>query len=67
MRTLFPAPKAVIEAKGIDWTKPENIMGNGAYIAHRKHPGERVVAKRNPNYWDNEQHRYRRSSVADHQ
>ena len=52
--TLFPAPKAVIEAKGIDWTKPENIVGNGAYILTENTPGERVVAKRNPNYWDNE-------------
>lgn len=52
--TLFPAPKAVIEAKGIEWTKPENIVGNGAYVLAENTPGERVVAKRNPNYWDNE-------------
>lgn len=52
--TLFPAPKAVIEAKGIDWTKPENIVGNGAYTLVENTPGERVVVKRNPNYWDND-------------
>lgn len=52
--TLFPAPKAVIEAKGIDWTKPENIVSNGAYTLAENTPGERVVVKRNPNYWDNE-------------
>jgi len=52
--TLFPAPKAVIEAKGIDWTKAENIVGNGAYTLAENTPGERVVIKRNPNYWDNE-------------
>lgn len=52
--TLFPAPKAVIEAKGIDWTKPENIVGNGAYILAENTPGERVVLKRNPEYWDND-------------
>lgn len=52
--TLFPSPKAVIEAKGIEWTKPENIVGNGAYVLVENTPGERVVAKRNPNYWDNE-------------
>jgi oligopeptide transport system substrate-binding protein len=51
--TLFPAPKAVIEAKGVDWTKPENIVGNGAYTLAENTPGERVVVKRNPNYWDN--------------
>ena len=52
--TLYPAPKAVIEAKGIEWTKPENIVGNGAYTLAENTPGERVVVKRNPNYWDNE-------------
>jgi oligopeptide transport system substrate-binding protein len=52
--TLFPTHKATIEAHGMDWTKPENIVGNGAYILAENTPGERVVAKRNPNYWDNE-------------
>lgn len=50
--TLYPAPKAVIEAKGIEWTKAENIVGNGAYVLAENTPGERVVIKRNPNYWD---------------
>lgn len=51
--TLFPAPKAVIEKFGNDWTKPENIVSNGAYTLAENSPGERVVLKRNPNYWDN--------------
>jgi oligopeptide transport system substrate-binding protein len=50
--TLFAAPKAVIDKFGADWTKPENIVGNGAYILAENSPGERVVLKRNPNYWD---------------
>ena len=50
--TLFPAHKATIEAKGIEWTKPENIVGNGAYTLAENTPGERVVIKRNPQYWD---------------
>ncbi|KKC41020.1 peptide ABC transporter substrate-binding protein [Devosia epidermidihirudinis] len=50
--TLYPSPKAVIEAKGIEWTKPENIVGNGAYTLAENTPGERVIVKRNPNYWD---------------
>lgn len=28
--STFPAPKATIEKFGADWTKPENIVGNGA-------------------------------------
>ena len=50
--TLFAAPKAVVEKFGADWTKPENIVGNGAYVLVENSPGERVVLKRNPNYWD---------------
>ena len=51
--TLFPIPQSVVEKAGADWTKPENIVGNGAYILTENSPGERVTVKRNPNYWDN--------------
>ena len=50
--TLFPVPQSVVEKFGADWTKPENIVGNGAYTMAENSPGERVVLKRNPNYWD---------------
>jgi len=50
--TLFPVPKAVVEKYGLDWTKPENIVGNGAYKLVENTPGERVVLERNPGYWD---------------
>jgi oligopeptide transport system substrate-binding protein len=52
--TLFPVPQAVVEKFGTDWTKPENIVGNGAYILAENTPGERVTLKRNPGYWDND-------------
>ena len=53
--TLFAAPKATIEKFGnVDWVKPENIVSNGAYILAENSPGERVVLKRNPNYWNND-------------
>jgi ABC-type oligopeptide transport system, periplasmic component len=52
--TLYPSPKAVIEEHGIDWTKPGNIVGNGAYVLTENTPGERVVLSRNAEYWDNE-------------
>lgn len=51
--TLFPVPQAVVEKFGQDWTKPENIVGNGAYTLAENSPGERVTIKRNPKYWDN--------------
>jgi len=51
--TMFPSPKAVVEKFGVDWTKPENIVSNGAYKLVENTPGERVVVERNPLYWDN--------------
>lgn len=52
--TTFPAPRAVIEKHGKSWTKPENIVSNGAYILTEHLPAERSVRERNPMYWDND-------------
>ncbi|NRB20038.1 MAG: peptide ABC transporter substrate-binding protein [Rhodobacteraceae bacterium] len=52
--TTFPAPQKVIETHGNAWTKPENIVSNGAYILTEHLPQERSVRERNPLYWDNE-------------
>ena len=52
--TMFPTPQKVIEAHGTDWTKPENIVVNGAYTLTENIPGERLVRERNPMYWNNE-------------
>ncbi len=52
--STFPVPKAVVEKYGADWTKPENIVSNGAYVLTEHIPNERSVRERNPMYWDNE-------------
>ena len=52
--TPFPAPQKVIEEFGEDWTKPENIVSNGAYVLTEHLPNERSVRERNEMYWDNE-------------
>lgn len=52
--TTFPSPQKVIEEHGDDWTKPENIVSNGAYVLTEHLPGERSVRERNEMYWDNE-------------
>ncbi|MBV7380322.1 peptide ABC transporter substrate-binding protein [Maritimibacter dapengensis] len=52
--TTFPAPQAVIEEHGDDWTKPENIVSNGAYVLTEHLPNERSTRERNEMYWDNE-------------
>lgn len=48
----FPAPKAAIEKFGADWTKPGNIVTNGAYLLKDFVDGEKYVEVKNPNYWD---------------
>ena len=51
--TTFPTHKKSVETHGADWTKPQNIVSNGAYILSEHVINERVVLLRNPNYWDN--------------
>ena len=52
--TTFPTHQATIEAHGADWTKPENIVSNGAYVLTEHVPNERSVREKNPMYWDAE-------------
>lgn len=52
--TTFPVPQAVVEALGTEWTKPGNMVSNGAYILTEHVPQEKLVRERNVNYWDNE-------------
>ncbi len=52
--TTFPVNAAVVEAHGADWTRPENIVSNGAYVLTEHIPNERSVRERNPMYWDAE-------------
>ena len=51
--TTFPTHQATIEKYGSDWTKPENIVSNGAYVLTEHVLNERVVRERNPLYWNN--------------
>ena len=50
--STFPSPQAVVEEFGTDWTKPENIVSNGAYILTEHIPQERSVRERNTMYWN---------------
>ncbi|OIP83967.1 MAG: oligopeptide ABC transporter substrate-binding protein OppA [Rhodobacterales bacterium CG2_30_65_12] len=50
--STFPAPKWAIEAHGADWTKPGNMVSNGAYVLTEHVPNERLVRERNPMYWN---------------
>jgi len=48
--TLFPAHRATIEEFGNDWTKPENMVGNGAYMLDAVSVNEVTRLVKNPNY-----------------
>jgi oligopeptide transport system substrate-binding protein len=52
--STFPVPKKTIDEHGADWTKPGNMVGNGAYTLTDYRSGEKIVLDRNPAYWDNE-------------
>jgi len=51
--STFPVNKTVVEKYGKAWTKPGNIVSNGAYVLTEHIPAERSVRERNPLYWDN--------------
>ena len=52
--TLFPVHEATVNAYGDEWTKPGNIVSNGAYVLTEHLPNERSTRERNPMYWDND-------------
>ncbi|MGC9403466.1 ABC transporter substrate-binding protein [Vibrio genomosp. F10] len=52
--TTKPVHQATVEKFGDQWTKPENFVGNGAYVVDQWVVNERLVLKRNEKYWDNE-------------
>ena len=52
--TTFPVHQATVEEFGSDWTKPGNMVSNGAYVLTEHVPQEKLVRARNEMYWDNE-------------
>ena len=51
-QTTFPAPRKIIEKYGDDWTKPGNMVSNGAYTLSEWVVNERMTLVRNKNYWN---------------
>ncbi|MGJ8528003.1 peptide ABC transporter substrate-binding protein [Maritalea sp.] len=52
--TVFPTHKATIEAHGDQWTRPENMVSNGAYKLTEWVLKERTTRERNAMYWNND-------------
>lgn len=38
--------------RGSAWTRPENIVANGAYLLREWRPNQKIVVTRSPTYWD---------------
>lgn len=51
--SLVPVDKVLIGRFGEKWTKPEHFVSSGAYKLSQWVVNERIVAERNPRYWDN--------------
>lgn len=49
---LGPAPKAVIDKYGKDWTKPGKMVSNGPFTLKEWQVNSKVVIVKNPQYWD---------------
>jgi len=58
--TWFPVPKHVVLQHGkisdpfTEWTKPENLVGNGAFKLKTWRFNHHIEVERNPQYWDAE-------------
>ena len=58
-RTWYPVFLPGVEKGGAPddranqaWTRPENFVGNGPFVLAEWTVGKRIVAKKNPQYWD---------------
>jgi oligopeptide transport system substrate-binding protein len=49
---MVPLHEKSVEANGDKWTRPENIVGNGAFILETWLSQDHIKLKKNPNYWD---------------
>ncbi|GAC1530440.1 MAG: peptide ABC transporter substrate-binding protein [Ramlibacter sp.] len=49
---LGPVHQASVEKFGKDWTKPGNMVSNGAYTLKEWVVNRSVVLEKNPQYWD---------------
>jgi oligopeptide transport system substrate-binding protein len=48
----MPLPKHVVEAKGRNWARPENHVGNGPFVLKQWIPNEYVLVEKNPRFYD---------------
>lgn len=47
-----PVPRHVVTAKGKDWARPGNHVGNGAFVLKEWIPNGHVIVEKNPRFFD---------------
>lgn len=52
--SLYPAHQKTVEAHGQRWTRPENIVTNGAFVLDRWEMNKIISIKKSDLYWDKE-------------
>jgi oligopeptide transport system substrate-binding protein len=50
--SCYPLPRHVVMAKGKDWARPGNHVGNGAFRLVRWRPNDHVLAEKNLRFFD---------------
>lgn len=50
--TSYPLPRHVVEAKGRDWTKPENYVANGPYRLAEWIQNDHITLRKNAKFYD---------------
>ena len=50
--TTYPLPRHVVTAKGKDWARPGNYVGNGAFVLKTWIPNDHVLVEKNPRFYD---------------
>ncbi|MFZ4742199.1 MAG: peptide ABC transporter substrate-binding protein [Limnohabitans sp.] len=49
---LGPVHRGALEKHGKNWTKPGNLVSNGAFVLKEWQVNNRLVIEKNPQYWD---------------
>jgi oligopeptide transport system substrate-binding protein len=50
--SFSPLPMHAIQKFGVNWTRPENFVGNGPFILQEYIPNSRIVVVPNEKYWN---------------
>lgn len=50
--SMYPVRQDIVEKFGTNWTRPENIVGNGPFILKEWTIQKQMIMTQNPYYWD---------------